>query len=79
MIPNFLQQITTAGRRLIGRLKESDVAPAIHWARGLKEAGIVEEYSVGPITLEDVYLKVVGHVDSSEIFEKEANHDKVSE
>ncbi len=71
-IPGFVHRTGTAGQRAIGRLKESDLGAAIQWARGLKEAGITEEYSVGPITLEDVYLKAVGHSDAAEILGKEA-------
>ena len=72
--PAFLQHSVTTGRRLIARLAESDIYPATQWARGLKEAGIAEEYSVGPITLEDVYLKVVGHGEYQEPGAMEAYH-----
>ena len=77
-IPVLIQNTTIIGRRLIGRLKESDVALAIQWARNLKENDIAEEYSVGPASLEDVYLKVVGHGDSPEIGEKEVNRDRIT-
>jgi len=77
-IPEFLQHAVVTGRRLISRLKESDIAPTIQWARSLKEKGIAEEYSVGPITLEDVYLKLVGHGVAQETMEKEADHDEVA-
>jgi hypothetical protein len=50
----------------------------IQWARGLKEKSIAEEYSVGPASLEDVYLKAVGHDNSHEITEKEVNHDRIA-
>ncbi|MGP8079274.1 MAG: ABC transporter ATP-binding protein [Dehalococcoidales bacterium] len=76
--PEFIQNTMETGRRLIGRMGESDIAAAIQWARSLKEKGIAEEYSVGPASLEDVYLKVVGHSDSPEITEKEADHDAVA-
>ncbi len=33
---------------------------AVQWAAGLREQSVVEEYAVGPITLEDVYLAAVG-------------------
>jgi ABC-2 type transport system ATP-binding protein len=72
-IPESMQNTTVTGRRLIGRLRESEIATAIQWARNLKDKGIVEEYSVGPASLEDVYLTVVGHSDSQEITEKEIN------
>ncbi len=73
-MPGFIHHTGTAGQRVIGRLAETDLAPAIQWASGLKEAGIAEEYSVGPITLEDVYLKAVGHSDAAEILGKEAGN-----
>lgn len=60
-LPGFLEGPVTTGRRIIGRLPEAEVASAIQWARRLKEEGAVEEYSVGPTTLEDVYLAAVGH------------------
>ena len=56
----LLSHPVVTGRRIIARLREADVAPAAQWARDLREQGVVEEYSVGPITLEDVYLSVVG-------------------
>jgi ABC-2 type transport system ATP-binding protein len=64
--PNFLKNIVISGRRLISRLSESDISSAIQWARDLKEKGAVEEYSVSPISLEDVYLKLVGHHEDHE-------------
>lgn len=73
-IPDSLHQAVTTGRRLISRLKESDITPTIQWASGLKKMGTVEEYSIGPITLEDVYLKLVGHNDAGETAGKEARH-----
>ena len=77
-IPESIQNTVVTGRRLIGRLRESDVATAIQWARDLKEKGFAEEYSVGPASLEDVYLKVVGHGDTPEIGEKEATHGRIA-
>jgi ABC-2 type transport system ATP-binding protein len=76
--PGFLRNTVTVGRRLISRLREQDIGIATQWARDLKEKGIVEEYSVGPITLEDVYLKVIGHSDALETPEKEENHGTIA-
>ena len=36
---------------------------AIDWAKSLKEKGIAEEYLIGPTTLEDAYVKMVGRLD----------------
>jgi ABC-2 type transport system ATP-binding protein len=74
-IPGFFKNMVASGRRLIGRLNESDIGITTQWARSLKETGIIEEYSVGPITLEDVYFKVLGCNDIQETPEKETNHD----
>jgi ABC-2 type transport system ATP-binding protein len=70
-MPAFIHHTGTAGQRVIGRLKEAALTPAIQWAGSLKETGIAEEYSVGPITLEDVYLKAVGHRDAAGMLTKE--------
>lgn len=63
-LSSLLSRPVVTGRRVIARLREADVASAAQWARDLKERGVVEEYSVGPITLEDVYLSVVGAEDT---------------
>ena len=73
--PGFLRHPVTSGRRVIARLDESDIPSAIQWTSGLKDAGIVEEYSVGPITLDDVYLNLVGHADGRGDTGKEADHE----
>ena len=78
IIPDYIQNTTVIGLRLIGGLKESNITQVIQWARGLKEKSIAEEYSVGPASLEDVYLKAVGHDNSHEITEKEVNHDRIA-
>jgi ABC-2 type transport system ATP-binding protein len=77
-IPASLQNTVLTGRRLFGRMKESDITLVIQWARGLREQGIVEEYSVGPASLEDVYLKTVGHADTAENPEKEDRHGRIA-
>jgi hypothetical protein len=73
--PPFLKQSAVTGRRLMGRLAESDVGQVIQWAHGIKDRGLAEEYYIGPITLEDVYLKMVGHESPAEDNGKEANDD----
>ena len=49
-----------AGRRLIATVRGDDITGALDWARHLQRQGIVEEYSLGPSTLEDVYVRIVG-------------------
>ncbi len=69
--PGLLKNVVVTGRRVIARVNESDVSFAIQWARDLKDKQVVEEYSVGPITLDDVYLKLVGHGDGEAASVKE--------
>ena len=74
-LPAFLHDAVVTGRRLIARRGEGDVAPTIQWARDLKEQNVVEEYAVGPITLEEVYLSAVGRGDARELEGEDADHE----
>jgi ABC-2 type transport system ATP-binding protein len=76
--PDFLKNTVISGRRLIGRLSESDISPAMQWARNLKEKRTAEEYSVSPISLEDVYLKLVDRNDIQATTERETNDDTIA-
>lgn len=65
--PDFLIQSLTSNRRMIGKVGKDHITTAIEWARNLKEEGIVEEFSLGPTTLEDAYIRMVGHLDILEL------------
>jgi ABC-2 type transport system ATP-binding protein len=65
--PDFMKHTFASNRRLIARVEERNAARAIQWARDLREKGIAEEFSLGPTTLEDVYLRMVGRPDALEI------------
>ena len=65
-LPRFIERPTTTGRRLIGEIDPSSVGKAIGWARRMRDQGVAEEFSLGPATLEDVYVRHVasnGRVD----------------
>jgi len=64
-LPDYLQQPITVNRRTIGRVNPDDIATAIEWTRGLKENGAIEEYSLGPATLEDIYVRLVKNPDEA--------------
>jgi hypothetical protein len=64
----------SSNRRLIARVEERNVAKAIEWARDLREKGIAEEFSLGPTTLEDAYLRMVGRLDALEMPEGESKN-----
>jgi len=67
--PDFLIQSLISNRRMITKVGKDNITPAIEWARNLKEEGIVEEFSLGPTTLEDAYVRMVGRVDALELTE----------
>ena len=65
-LPEYLQQPVIANRRIVGGVSPSDIPAAIDWARGLKEASAIEEFTLGPATLEDVYIRMVKNPDNVE-------------
>jgi len=72
--PDFMPHTFSSNRRLIARVEERNVAKAIEWARDLREKGIAEEFSLGPTTLEDAYLRMVGRLDALEMPEGESKN-----
>ncbi|UCE97756.1 MAG: ABC transporter ATP-binding protein [Dehalococcoidia bacterium] len=67
--PDLLEHAVTSRRRVIGRIAEKKVVEALEWAQSLKEKGVVEEFFLGPTTLEDAYVRMVGRTDVVEITE----------
>ena len=57
--PEYYQNPVTINRRIIGRVRPEDISRGINWAHELKENGDIEEFSLGPATLEDVYVRLV--------------------
>jgi ABC-2 type transport system ATP-binding protein len=64
-LPDYLQQPIIVNRRIVTRVSPADITTAIEWARGLKEGGTVEEFSLGPATLEDIYIRLVKNPDEA--------------
>jgi ABC-2 type transport system ATP-binding protein len=64
--PAFLSHTVNGGRRLIGRVKAADMTQAALWANQMKADQLVEEYSIGPATLEDAYIRKIGRADALE-------------
>ena len=65
-LPAFLSHPVNGGRRLIGRVNAADVTQAALWAKRMKDEQLVEEYSIGPATLEDAYIRKIGRADALE-------------
>jgi ABC-2 type transport system ATP-binding protein len=49
-----------AGRRVAVPIEVASAASAMAWAQRQREAGRVDEFSVTPMSLEDVYIRLVG-------------------
>ena len=58
-LPDYLKQPVTVNRRIVGRVSPENITEAIEWARSLKESNVIEEFSLGPATLEDIYIRLV--------------------
>jgi ABC-2 type transport system ATP-binding protein len=64
-LPGYLQRPVTVNRRIVGEVNPADVTAAIELARGLKNSGTIEEFTLGPATLEDVYIRLVKNPDDA--------------
>jgi ABC-2 type transport system ATP-binding protein len=64
-LPDYFKQPLVINRRIIGQVYPADISDAMIWARGLKETGVIEEFSLGPATLEDVYVRLVKNPDDN--------------
>jgi ABC-2 type transport system ATP-binding protein len=67
-LPDYLKQPAIINRRILGHVQPADIPACTEWAQRLKESGAIEELSLGPTTLEDVYIRLVKNP------EENANH-----
>jgi ABC-2 type transport system ATP-binding protein len=66
-LPAFLERGTQAGRRLLLHTAKKDAGKALEWAREMIQAGTAEDFEIGPTTLEDAYLRLIGREDATVI------------
>ena len=59
--PAFLERPALVGRRMVAEIANGSVDEAVAWASRLRQRGRIEEFSLGPATLEDVYVRHVAH------------------
>ena len=60
-LPNFLHMPLKTNQRVVAKLSESDISTATEWAYRLKMNNQIEEFSIGPTTLEDAYIRIIEH------------------
>jgi ABC-2 type transport system ATP-binding protein len=63
-----------SGRRVVVPIEPAAAGAALGWAQAQRSAGRIDEFSVTPTSLEDVYLTLVGTGESSEQSGQEAGH-----
>ena len=63
-LPGFVEHAVSIGQRHVATVPAAAVAEAVGWVERLKHGGVVEEYRLGPATLEDVYVELVGRSDA---------------
>jgi ABC-2 type transport system ATP-binding protein len=63
--PPFFTKPVTTGRRIVGNIAKENIPGAIEWAQSLKGSGAIEEFSLGPTTLEDIYIRLVKNPDEA--------------
>jgi ABC-2 type transport system ATP-binding protein len=57
--PAYFKQPVVIHRRILGSIQPADISAAIAWARQMKDDRTIEEFSLSPATLEDVYVRLV--------------------
>jgi ABC-2 type transport system ATP-binding protein len=60
----FVRRYLPNGSRALATVPATEAAAAARWAEDLRRAGVVEEFSLAPATLEDVYVELVGRADA---------------
>jgi ABC-2 type transport system ATP-binding protein len=68
-IPDFLADPVVSNRRILARVSQERIPEAIEKANNWKTDGLIEEYSISPTTLEDVYISMVGRIEGEELTE----------
>jgi ABC-2 type transport system ATP-binding protein len=61
-LPRWIRSSTRVGHNLIAAIDQADEARGIGWARDLIARSVAEEYGLGATSLEDVYIRLTGHV-----------------
>lgn len=62
--PSFVHRVAANGSRMVAAVPVGRAGDAVAWAESLRRAGTLEEFSLTPATLEDVYVELVGRADA---------------
>ncbi|HEY5629090.1 MAG TPA: ABC transporter ATP-binding protein [Candidatus Limnocylindrales bacterium] len=79
LMPTFASVIAADAHRILAGIPAASAGEAAAWAEAQRRSGRVEEYRLGPVSLEDVYVALAGQaggaapVDINTINDEEAN------
>ena len=65
-LPDFLLETVASNRRMISKVEKRNIGQAIEFVERMKDDGRIEEFSLGPVTLEDMYVRMVGRLEEDE-------------
>ena len=54
------------GRRVMVPIAIEDMTDVLRWAEGARRDGTIDEFSLNPVSLEDIYVRLVGRVSEGE-------------
>lgn len=60
------ESAVVVGRRMMVPIRPDDCSAALDWAQAEQRAGRVDEFSFNPVSLEDIYVRLVGQEDHPE-------------
>jgi ABC-2 type transport system ATP-binding protein len=66
VVPYYLEKTVTNGNRLVSLINEDNISNVMEWAQQSKTSDIIEEFSIGPTTLEDVYVRLIEDTEGEE-------------
>ncbi|MFL5754908.1 MAG: ATP-binding cassette domain-containing protein [Chloroflexota bacterium] len=61
-MPEFVTRSVQVGHRVVVTLPLAETSEAATWAQGLQRDGRLEEFSLAPATLEDVYVEILARI-----------------
>jgi ABC-2 type transport system ATP-binding protein len=67
--PSFATSFVASGNHALATLSAGRGGEAAQWAQALRQAGFIDEYTLGPATLEDAYVALVGNINSESVEE----------
>ena len=70
--PDFLVDPIVLNRRILAWVNQERIPEAIEKANTYKNDGQIEQYSICPATLEDIYINMVGRFENDELSEEAA-------